>query len=121
MQLVKFVNLRSATGVTVHNQLPPLTNSDKLLPPQVHLMVTILFSHQVVDGPLFMPSDLLFLVIFIILGIAVDFWNWHSVADAPGGNTLTLKRKPLEDKQEGNGRMSILSIANDSDSYYMDN
>ena len=35
-------NCQSKTRVTIHNQLPPVTNCDQLLLPQVHLMVSIL-------------------------------------------------------------------------------
>ena len=39
--LVKVVNLRSATTMTIHNQLPQGTNCAQLLPPQVHLTVSL--------------------------------------------------------------------------------
>ena len=38
----KIVNLRSATTATILKQLPPVTNGDRPLLPQVHLMVSIL-------------------------------------------------------------------------------
>ena len=43
---VKIVNLKSATRVTFPNQLPPVTNHDRLILPQVHIMVSILFQNQ---------------------------------------------------------------------------
>ena len=45
--LVKIFNIRSVTRVASHNQLPPATNCNQLLLPQVHLRVSIVLLKRV--------------------------------------------------------------------------